>query len=250
MPAARAARFQCCIVALPTLPNYMPILKKKGRVKYVHGYFCLFKLVQFPSFSFKLVSSSFYSRRLSTINQSKKNSFFFSTDPKFTCLNKGLFLCINCCGVHTSFNNESESARIKSIEIGDWTEAMLGVSKQHIQQYNYNYFHLYFAEYKKCRKMRTHCVDSVVLFRCRHCCETVVVKENITASFIRAHATCPPSLACANAFYLLSRLSLKLETNCSLAAYQRISANRIGSGVSSFVSLTEQRCLSTTSYCP
>lgn len=125
---------------------------------------------------------------------------------------------------------------------------MLGVSKQHIQQYNYS--HLYFAEYKKSRKMRTHCVDSVVLCRCRHCCETVVVKENITASFIRAHATCPVSLASANAFYLLSRLSLKLETNCSLAAFQRISANRIGSGVSSFVSLTEQRCLSPTSHCP
>ncbi|XP_067043531.1 arf-GAP with dual PH domain-containing protein 1-like isoform X1 [Acropora muricata] len=54
-----------------------------------------------------------------------------SPDPKFTCLNKGLFLCINCCGVHTSFNNESESARIKSIEIGDWTEAMLGFMEQH-----------------------------------------------------------------------------------------------------------------------
>ena len=87
------------------------------------------KLAQFPSFPFKLVSSRFYSRRLFIINQRKKIPFF-ATDPKFTCLNKGLFLCINCCGVHTSFNNESGSARIKSIEIGDWTEAMLGVSKQ------------------------------------------------------------------------------------------------------------------------
>lgn len=135
MPAARAARFWCCIVALPTQPNYMPILKKKRRVKYVRAWFCSFKLVQFPSFSFKLVSPRFHPRRLFTIYQRKH---FFSTDPKFTCLNKGLFLCINCCGVHTSFNDECESARIKSIEIGDWTEAMLEVSKQHIPIMNYN----------------------------------------------------------------------------------------------------------------
>ena len=41
-----------------------------------------------------------------------------------------------------------------------------------------------------------------------------------------------------------------LENTCSLTAYESLSANMIGSSVSSFVFLTEQRRLSTTSYRP
>ncbi|XP_068762725.1 arf-GAP with dual PH domain-containing protein 1-like isoform X2 [Montipora capricornis] len=51
------------------------------------------------------------------------------SEPKYACLNKGLFLCQSCCGVHRSFRNKVP--RIKSVEIDFWTEDMLEFMKQH-----------------------------------------------------------------------------------------------------------------------
>lgn len=47
------------------------------------------------------------------------------TDPKFACIVKGIFLCLECAGVHRSFS--TDVSRIKSVDTDVWTDEMLQV---------------------------------------------------------------------------------------------------------------------------
>ncbi|KAM7447571.1 ArfGAP with dual PH [Porites harrisoni] len=63
---------------------------------------------------------------LSKIQQENRNDYCADCSeqhPKFACIVKGIFLCLECAGVHRSFS--TDVSRIKSVDTDVWTDEML-----------------------------------------------------------------------------------------------------------------------------